>query len=171
MSRQQSTVVKATSLPPVVVHQSTAIKHIYSLVLITIQAKASRSVVLATLLAHVGLDTECLLDPDLMHGTNSADASESSVSISTSRIDFIHRISARDGACVMVNDKRSCEACHIVPHSKGHQVMFRIKSLAIHSEFSFLPSSISSISPIIGRWISTLRWRASTIPGMVSCFT
>jgi hypothetical protein len=49
------------------------------------------------LLAHVGLDAECLLDPDLMHDSSESSENDSRLmSISTDREDFISRINHRD---------------------------------------------------------------------------
>jgi len=73
---------------------------------------------------------ECLLDPDLMDDKTS-DAS----SISTSRGDFADRVAGRDTTCVTTNSEEDCQACHIIPHSKGHQVCSEY--LLNHSEFSF----------------------------------
>ena len=53
--------------------------------------------------------------------------------ISASRGDFRDRVVARDGTCVMTGTE-NFQACHIVPHAKGHQVCS--EHLLNHSEFS-----------------------------------
>ena len=70
-----------------------------------------------------------LLDPDLMDERTS-DASY----VSSSQGNFRQRVAARDGNCVMTSTQR-VQACHIIPHAKGHQV--RSEYLWIHSVSSF----------------------------------
>ena len=58
-----------------------------------------------------------LVDPDLMDDRTS----DASSSISTDRANFKQRVTDRDGTCVMTGTV-NVQACHIVPHAKGHQV-------------------------------------------------
>ena len=72
-----------------------------------------------------------LLDPDLMDDRTS-DAS----TMSTDRANFRQRVIDRDGTCLMTGTgARYCQACHIIPHAKGHQVCSEY--FLNHSEFSF----------------------------------
>jgi HNH endonuclease len=81
-----------------------------------------------------------LLDPDLMDERTS-DASY----VSTSRGDFQQRVAARDGTCVMTGTgARYAQACHVVPHGKGHQV--RSEYLWNHSESSFQAQYIINLA-------------------------
>jgi hypothetical protein len=70
-----------------------------------------------------------LLDPDLM-GERTSESSH----VSSSWGDFRMRVAARDGTCVMTGTSY-VQACHVVPHAKGHQV--RSEYLWNHSESSF----------------------------------
>jgi len=55
-----------------------------------------------------------LVDPDLMDDrTTDSD--------STTRGDFAANVLARDNSCVMTGST-VVQVCHIIPHSKGHQV-------------------------------------------------
>lgn len=71
-----------------------------------------------------------LLDPDGM-----ADRTSDSSSISISRGNFRERVAARDTNCVMLGPTYA-EACHIIPHAKGHQYMI---NLANHRHEAFDP--------------------------------
>ena len=57
--------------------------------------------------------------------------------VSTGRGDFAQKVKARDRTCVMTGDgyTGNLEACHIIPHSKGHQVS--LEYLWNHFKFSF----------------------------------
>ena len=61
----------------------------------------------------------CLLDPDLMDERTS-----NTSAISTSRGKFRQDVTERDGTCVMTGSGEGLQACHIVPHAKGHQVCY-----------------------------------------------
>ena len=129
-------VAKVIYLPAVVVQQSITTEMIYRWGFITIQAKASHSGVqlLLQVFAHLSwLDAECLLDPDLIHNMNTEALS---FSISTNQSDFIYRINQCNRACVLTNDLGTySEVCHIVPHSKGHQVIYFLVEFIL--SFSF----------------------------------
>jgi hypothetical protein len=59
-----------------------------------------------------------LVDVDAIDDRTS-DASD----LSTRRANFRERLIARDGICVMSNERAGyCTACHIIPHSKGSNV-------------------------------------------------
>jgi len=79
-----------------------------------------------------------LLDPDLMDERTS-DASH----VSSSRADFGQRVVARDGTCVMTGTP-NVQACHVVPHAKGHEV--RSEYLWNHSESSFQAQYIINLA-------------------------
>jgi|ERR1700722_8736468 len=70
-----------------------------------------------------------LLDPDLMD-----DRYSGSSDVSSSRGNFGARVAARDGTCVMTGSPRF-QACHIIPHAKGHEV--HSEYLWNHSKSSF----------------------------------
>jgi HNH endonuclease len=81
-----------------------------------------------------------LLDPDLMDERTS-----DSSYVSSSRGDFRQRVAARDGTCVMTGTGTPyAQACHIVPHAKGHQV--RSEYLWKHSESSFQAQYIINLA-------------------------
>jgi hypothetical protein len=79
-----------------------------------------------------------LLDPDLMDERTS-DASH----VSSSQGDFRQSVAARDGNCV-VTGTRYVQACHVVPHAKGHEV--RSEYLWKHSESSFQAQYIINLA-------------------------
>lgn len=62
------------------------------------------------------LDT-FLLDPNLMDDQTS----DTSAAITINRRKFRDDVIMRDGTCVM-NGSNGVQACHIIPHAKGHQV-------------------------------------------------
>ncbi len=62
------------------------------------------------------------------------DRTSDSSAISTDRADFRQRVSDRDGTCVMTGTAY-VQACHFIPHAKGHQVCSEYS--LNHSEFSF----------------------------------
>ena len=62
----------------------------------------------------------CLLDPDLMDVRTPSESDASA--ISTSQGKFRQDVTARDGTCVMTGTREGFQACHIIPHAKGHQV-------------------------------------------------
>jgi hypothetical protein len=79
-----------------------------------------------------------LLDPDLMDDRTS-DASHASIG----RGDFGQRVTARDVTCVMTGST-NVQACHVVPHAKGHEV--RSEYLWNHSKSSFQAQYIINLT-------------------------
>ena len=59
-----------------------------------------------------------LIDPNGMDGRTSNTGSP----LSALRGDFRDRVETRDGTCVMTGATGPVDACHIIPHAKGHQV-------------------------------------------------
>ena len=67
------------------------------------------------------------VDADAADNRTSTDPSSSH--LTTRRRDFRTNVIARDATCVMTGEfAPDCDACHIIPHSKGSQVRpsFRI---------------------------------------------
>jgi hypothetical protein len=60
-----------------------------------------------------------LINPDLMDDRTS-DTSESAITIN--RDNFRKEVIEHDGTCVMTGSEARVQACHIVPHAKGHKV-------------------------------------------------
>jgi hypothetical protein len=63
--------------------------------------------------------------------------------VSSSCADFAQRVVARDVTCVMTHTSY-VQACHVIPHSKGHEV--RSKYLWNHSESSFQAQYIINLA-------------------------
>jgi hypothetical protein len=82
-----------------------------------------------------------LLDPDLMDDRTSD--LDLSASISTHQADFAHRVTDRDGTCLMTGTPSNFQACHIIPHAKGNQVCSEYLN---HSQFSFQAQYVSVLA-------------------------
>ena len=123
----QSRAVKATSLPHLEAQRLIIIRLIYSLVFVTISRKVSHISAFQDLSFNLVLDT-FLFDPDLMDDrTSNASAITDSdnSSLSSDNHKFRDDVTRRDGICVMTGagtTEDEVEACHIIPHAKGHQV-------------------------------------------------
>jgi hypothetical protein len=120
ISHLQSMATKATSPCHLAAQRSTTIlRLLQSPTFITMYRKASSFRRPSTLCSPSMLEAY-LLDPDLMH-----DRTSDGSAISISRGDFRDKVRVRDGSCVMTA-ARFVQACHIVPHAKGHQVCLNI---------------------------------------------
>ena len=84
------------------------------------------------------------------------------------RQDFRQDIIDRDATCVVTNaTQHICQACHIIPHSRGDQVSQKISPRLLQAYSS---RSIFRISQFIGKHMSSRPWRTSTTHGMDCCF-
>jgi hypothetical protein len=131
ISGLQSMATKATSPLHLAAQRSTIFKLLHTLVFIIMYPKASSFRRPRTLRSPSMLEAY-LLDPDLMDDRTSDESA-----ISTSRYDFGTRVRSRDRTCVMTAT-HYVQACHIVPHAKGHQVCLNISRI--------IPSSHSTPS-------------------------
>ncbi len=68
----------------------------------------------------------CLVDVDAADGRTSMWSGPTESSLSSHKAEFIEVMFDRDGeTCVVTGDHELfCEACHIIPHSKGNDVRF-----------------------------------------------
>ena len=121
-----SSAMNATSPVFRAAQRSIIIKLIYHLVLITMYPKASQTLLVAIydlLLVTLILDP-CLIDPDGMNDRTSDIRTSDASSISVLEKIFRREVIARDKTCVMTGATlpEGHDACHIIPHAKGHQV-------------------------------------------------
>lgn len=84
-----------------------------------------------------------LLHPDLMNDRHSDRVTLDASILTDNRRNFRDDVIGRDGACLVtaISQANHIQACHIVPHSKGHQVC--AEHLLNHHQSSFHASTLS----------------------------